>query len=88
MIRRIINAAVRGVRNELSAGESGWVDAASAASGGAGYSSTSGSVVNPASAMTVSAVWDCVKKHSQAIASLPLAVYERQSDGRDPDCLT
>lgn len=81
MIGRLIKAAVRGVRNELSAGESGWVDAASAAGGAAGYQSTSGSVVNPASAMTVSAAWDCVKKTSQAIASLPLAIYERQSDG-------
>ncbi|NIZ63295.1 phage portal protein [Sedimentitalea sp. CY04] len=81
MIRRIIKAAARGIRNELSAGQSGWVDADSATSVAAGYTSTSGSVVNPATAMTVSAAWDCVKKHSQAIASLPMAVYERQSDG-------
>lgn len=80
MIARLIRAAARGVRNELAAGQSGWTDAASAAAV-AGFPSTSGAVVNPATTMTTSAAWSCVKNHSQAIAALPLAFYERQSDG-------
>jgi HK97 family phage portal protein len=76
---RFLKAAARGVRNELAAGESGWTDLASGTV--SGYASAAGSVVSPSSTMTLSAAWDCVKKHSQAIASLPLAVYERQPDG-------
>ncbi|MBY6138535.1 phage portal protein [Leisingera daeponensis] len=77
MISRLVKAAVRGVRNELAAGQSGWTDAASAGS----VVSVSGAVVSHSTAMTISAAFDCVRKHAQAVASLPLAVYERQSDG-------
>jgi HK97 family phage portal protein len=79
---RFLKAAARGVKAELAAGESGWVSlsAADAWSAG-GYSSHAGKTVSPKTAMGVSAVWDCVRKTSEVVSTLPGGLYERRADG-------
>lgn len=74
---RLIKAAARAVRNELAAGQSGWINAED----GVSAVTVSGVVVSQSTAMTISAAFDCVRKNAQAVATLPLAVYERQPDG-------
>lgn len=81
-MKRLLKAALRGVKAELSAGESGWVAlSASEALSSGGYASHAGKSVSPKTAMEVSAVWDCVRKTSEVVSSLPAALYERQQDG-------
>lgn len=82
MIGRAIRGAWRGLRQELAAGESGWTGlGGGAALAGAGGMSAAGKAVSSTSAMSISAAWACVKGNAQLIGSLPLAVYERGSDG-------
>ncbi|MGR3376049.1 phage portal protein [Salipiger abyssi] len=81
-LARLMKGAIQGARASLVAGESGWV----ALSGAgvfpqAGYRSTAGKPVSQDSALTVSAVWDCVRKLSQTAATLPLKVYEKGANG-------
>ncbi len=79
---RYIKAAMRGVKAELAAGESGWVSLTSSdALAAGGYASHAGKTVTPKSAMQVSAVFDCVRKTSEVVSTLPAALYERQADG-------
>ncbi|MCV2877600.1 phage portal protein [Sedimentimonas flavescens] len=80
-MKRLIKAAIRGVRQVLAAGESGWVstEAAAALSGG-GFSSVAGKTVSPESALTISTAWSCVRKTSQVVSTLPLKLYEKTSD--------
>lgn len=44
-----------------------------------GRESETGQVVNPDKALTISAVWSCVRLVSQTIATLPLGMYTRQN---------
>ncbi|WP_295537530.1 phage portal protein [uncultured Thioclava sp.] len=77
-MKRLLKAAIRGVRQELAAGESGWVSTTTAQSiPTAGYLSIAGKTVSADAALTVSAVWDCVKVTSQVASSLPLKLFER-----------
>ncbi|KZK76624.1 Phage portal protein [Pseudovibrio sp. W64] len=81
---RFLKAAARGIRQELQAGQSGWINlnGGDAWSAG-GHSSSAGKSVNASTAMTVSAVWDCVRKTSQVLSTLPLALYEKgEGDSR------
>lgn len=79
---RFFKAAARAVKNELAAGESGWVNLTDAQGlSTAGHSSAAGKTVSPDSAMNVAAAWDCVKKTAQVISTLPLDLYERQAAG-------
>jgi len=57
--------------------EAGWSSFASGR-GPAGVS------VTPATAMQVSAVWACVRLISETIATLPLGMYERATNGKRP----
>ena len=50
---------------------------------GADSESVSGTNVTADNAMRISAVWACVRVISEAVASLPLQVFERTRDGRD-----
>ncbi|MGQ7173771.1 phage portal protein, partial [Escherichia sp. R-CC3] len=43
--------------------------------------SSSGKVVTADKAIQLSAVWACVRLLSESISTLPLKIYERQSDG-------
>ncbi|WP_140920894.1 phage portal protein [Limnobaculum xujianqingii] len=43
--------------------------------------SSSGKVVTADKAMKLSAVWACVRLLSESVSTLPLKIYERQSDG-------
>lgn len=43
--------------------------------------STSGKVVSADKAIRLSAVWACVRLLSESVSTLPLKIYERQSDG-------
>ena len=82
MVLRFMKAALRGVRAELAAGESGWVSVSPGqAWGGTGYSSHAGKTVSPTSALGLSAAWACVKGNSELIGSLPVAFYEKQANG-------
>ncbi|WP_121062201.1 phage portal protein [Chachezhania antarctica] len=82
MVLRYMKAAVRGVRAELAAGESGWQVVSTVGPwNGAGYTSDAGQSVTVNSALTLSAGWACVKGNSEMIGSIPLAVYERQANG-------
>ncbi len=47
----------------------------------AASSTASGASVNPTSALKISTVWACVRLISETIASLPVHVYQRLSDG-------
>lgn len=77
-MKRLIKAAIRGVRQELAVGQSGWVSTTTAQSlPTVGYSSAAGKNVSADSALQVSAVWDCVKVTSQVVSSLPLKLFER-----------
>lgn len=79
---RFFKAALRGVRNELSAGESGWVNLTEAqAITTGGYASNAGRTVSPATALEISAAWDCVKKTALVMSTLPKALFEIQPDG-------
>jgi HK97 family phage portal protein len=79
---KIVKAVVRAVRNELQTGESGWVStSASDALMSSGYSSKAGQSVTAKSSLEISAAYDCVRKTSQLIGTLPLTMYERTSDG-------
>ncbi len=49
--------------------------------GGIGYESSSGVLVNADSAMTVSAVYACVRVLAETVATLPLFIYQRTTDG-------
>ena len=82
-VLRAARAAIRGVRAELSAGDGGWVAVSGRQSAMSltGRRSKSGQMVSPESAMSLSAVWACVTRTSQLIASLPVALYEKKPDG-------
>lgn len=70
------------VRNELSAGESGWINLSDAqALATAGHSSAAGKTVSPETAMQVSAVWDCTRKNAEVISTMPKGLYETNRDG-------
>lgn len=79
MIKRVLSRGLHSVANLVS-GESGWInlntdDAVSTH----GSTSQSGTVVSPESAMSLSAVWDCVRKTSETVGTTPIAQY--QMDG-------
>ena len=79
---KYLKAAIKGVRLELAAGQSGWVNLADMGStAGASYASTAGKSVSVQTALNVSAVWDCTKKTSQLIGALPLTLFEKAKDG-------
>jgi len=79
---RFVKAAVRGIKNELAAGESGWVNlSGSVPLEYAGVKSTSGKLVTTKTSLESSAVWSCVAKTAQLVSTLPLALYEKKSDG-------
>jgi HK97 family phage portal protein len=79
---RYLKAAVRGVKMELAAGESGWINLSDATGlSSSGVVSNAGKTVSPNSSMEVSAVWDCVRKTAEVVSTLPAAIYERQPDG-------
>lgn len=81
-LKQAARAAAAVVRNELAAGESGWVDLTSqAALSTGGYSSASGKTVSPETAMKISAAWDCTRKTAEVISTLPLGLYEKNRDG-------
>jgi len=82
MIGRVVKGAWRGAVKALADGESGWetlggsVDMPSA-----GRMSKAGQTVTAERALKLSAAWACVRSNSQLIGSLPLAVFEKQSNG-------
>lgn len=79
---RFLKAAVRGIRNELRPGESGWVNlTGSSPLVSAGYESNAGKRVSAKTSMEISAAYDCVRKTAQLVASLPLTMFERTPDG-------
>lgn len=79
---RFMKAAVRGIKMELSAGESGWISLSDAVGwSSAGVTAKSGQVVSPETAMTLSAVWGCVKHTSELVSTLPMAMYEKKANG-------
>lgn len=79
---RFFRAALRGVRAELAAGQSGWVALADAQGWPEGGTrANSGKTVSAESSMTVSAVWSCVRRTAELIATLPLAQYQKEADG-------
>jgi len=84
MLRRMVNKAVgRLVRNALADGESGWVNLTAGENPWpiAGHASKAGKTVSATSTLSISAAWACVTRNAQLIGSLPVALYERQSNG-------
>ncbi|WP_306150635.1 phage portal protein [Roseovarius sp. MMSF_3281] len=78
----LMRAAFRGIKAELSAGESGWV----ALSGEQLFSdfgllSNAGTTVSSETVLKLSSVWACVSRTAQLIATLPLDLMEKQPDG-------
>jgi len=81
-MKRFVKAAIRGVRAEIAAGNSGWISLSQPqALSVIGAVSQSGQTVNQQSVLQLSAVWACVARTSGLIGSLPGALYERQADG-------
>lgn len=77
---RLMKAAIRGVKAELAAGQSGWEVALNGVPlPMAGRISNAGTSVSADSVMTLSAVWACVSRTASVIASLPLDMYQRDS---------
>lgn len=79
---QVLKAAVRAVRSELATGQSGWVSTSvpqgvSSSSRG----SDAGQQVSAQTTLCLSAAYDCVRKTSQLVATLPLHLYERTADG-------
>ena len=82
MLGRMIKGAWRGLRQELAAGESGWQSLSPVTPwSGLGYASHAGKMVSATSALSLSSAWACVKGNSELVGSLPVAIYERQSNG-------
>lgn len=83
MIGRVLKGAWRGAVHALADVESGWetlggtVDLPST-----GRMSNAGQTVTAERALKLSAAWACVRSNAQLIGSLPLAIYEKQSDGQ------
>lgn len=48
---------------------------------GMGYQTRSGVQVTPSSALSMTAVWACVRVVAESLAGLPLLVYRRRNDG-------
>lgn len=82
-MNRFLRAAWRGVRNELQAGESGWVNLGGSGTAwvAGGSTSKAGTVVTAESTMCISAAFDCTRKTSEMIGSLPLDKFRKGSDG-------
>jgi HK97 family phage portal protein len=81
-MRRFVQAAVRGVRAEIAAGDGGWITLSnSQAINVMGAVSKSGQQVSQESVLQLSTVWACLARTSGLIGSLPGALYERQADG-------
>jgi HK97 family phage portal protein len=79
---RFMKAALRGVKNELAVGESGWVNLSAALPWSwGGKTSAAGKVVNVDSALCTSAAFDCTRKTSEVVSTLPFKQYEKQPDG-------
>ena len=81
-MKRLIKGAMRGIKAELAAGTSGWIPV----SGGqawpvGGHSSVAGKTVNFDTSLSISAVWACVTRTAELVATLPLALYEKQGNG-------
>lgn len=49
-----------------------------------GISTSSGEVINPDTALQLSTVWACTRILAESVAHLPIAVYERTSEGKRP----
>ena len=83
MIGRALKGAWAGMRMALAEGQSGWenVDLDALRAGG-GFESHAGQSVTAATAMSLSAAWSCVKSNSQLVGSLPLALYEKDRNGK------
>ena len=58
-----------------------WQRIAEALTAGSSAISTAGKIVNVETALRLSAAWACIRVTSQAIAALPIDVYETKSDG-------
>lgn len=81
-MRMAASAAVAVVRNELGPGESGWVNLAEpGALPTSGHSSAAGRAVSPETAMQLSAVWDCTRKTSEVVSTMPKGLFETAPDG-------
>lgn len=86
MIGRLVKAAARGVRAELSYGHSGWqvLRGAPEELSRFGRTSQAGTHVSPETIMQLSTVWACVSTTAQTIASLPAHMYRKDaSDSRE-----
>lgn len=80
MFARVKRAAAS-VKN-LVTGESGWVNLTDQGGFGAsGYKSVSGKVVSAETAMNISAVFDCVRKTSERVSTIPAGLFETNRDG-------
>lgn len=81
-MKRLFKAAMRGIKMELAAGESGWTNLLDAVPWSTvGKTAKSGQMVSPETAMTLSAVWACISRTSELVSSLPLTIYEKRPDG-------
>jgi len=81
---RFLKAAMRGVRAEMSYSSSWSNIGAGAALNSPLKSTTSGKAVSAANSMEVSAVWACVRKTAEMVATLPLDHYQKaKGDSRE-----
>jgi HK97 family phage portal protein len=78
---RFVKAAVQGVRNEMRHSTPGWWPMRGAAFPSGGVRSAAGKIVTAEDALGISAAWACVRRQSELVGSLPLGMYQRQSDG-------
>jgi HK97 family phage portal protein len=83
-MKKLFSAAIRGIRAELAAGESGWVvvDGVDLSLSDVGTVADSGALVSNETIMKLSAVWACASATSQLVASLPCHLYEKTKDGK------
>lgn len=79
-----IGSRLMAAKNLLLTGESGFIGELPGDGWAiSGQSSSAGKTVNAQSAMTVSAVWACVKRSAELVSTLPVHLYEKDSTGNE-----
>ncbi|MBM06662.1 MAG: phage portal protein [Oceanibulbus sp.] len=82
MIRALAKSTARKLM-QLAVGESGWLTLSGGNTPflGGGAVSAAGPRVSGEAALKLSAAWGCVTRNAQVIGSLPVGLYEKQTDG-------
>lgn len=82
-MKRFLQAAIRGVKNEIQTSGGGWFGSVSEALQSGSVSTPAGKNVTAGSALNSSVVFDCVRKNAQVLGGMPIELYRLNSDGKE-----